>query len=82
MRAHRPASSLIERLVYDDDTRTLFVTFRAGRRYAYRDVPRTTYDALVGAPSAGAYFNAEVRDRFEGAPADGRRRYPLDERAA
>ncbi|MBW6525987.1 KTSC domain-containing protein [Sphingomonas sp. RHCKR7] len=82
MRAHRPASSLIEHLAYDDEARTLHVTFRAGRRYRYSEVPRATYDALVAAPSAGRYFNAEVRDRFDGAPADGRRRYPLDGRAA
>ncbi|MBY9062162.1 KTSC domain-containing protein [Sphingomonas yunnanensis] len=82
MRTHRPASSLIDRLVYDDAAHTLLVTFRAGRRYLYRDVPPSIYDALVAAPSAGRYFNAEVRDRFDGAAADGRRRYPLDERAA
>ncbi|WP_277981638.1 KTSC domain-containing protein [Sphingomonas phyllosphaerae] len=82
MRMHRPASSLIDRLVYDDEAYTLLVTFRKGGRYLYRDVPRATYDALVAAPSTGSYFNAELRDRFAGAPADGRRRYPLDERAA
>ncbi len=82
MHAHRPVSSLIERLVYDEAAQTLLVTFCAGRRYLYRDVPRATYDALVAAPSVGSYFNAAVRDRFECAPADGRRRYPLDERAA
>jgi len=82
MHAHRPVSSLIDRLIYDEAAQTLLVTFRAGRRYLYRDVPRATYDALVAAPSTGSYFNAAVRDRFDGAPADGRRRYPLDERAA
>ncbi len=36
MHAHRPVSSLIEHLVYDEAARTLLVTFRAGRRYLYR----------------------------------------------
>jgi hypothetical protein len=81
MRAHHPVSSLIDSLVYDDEACTLLVTFRGGRRYRYRHVPSSLYDALVAAPSTGSYFNAEVRDQFEGAAADGRRRYPLDERA-
>lgn len=82
MHAHHPTSSLIEHFVYDDAARTLLVTFRTGRRYLYQNVPRETYEALVAARSTGRYFNAEIRDRFDGAPADGRRRYPLDERAA
>ncbi|MGK6323550.1 KTSC domain-containing protein [Sphingomonas sp. DT-51] len=82
MRAHRPASSLIDRIVYDDAARTLLVTFRSGRRYLYRDVPRAAYDALVTARSTGAYFNDAIRGRYACAPADGRRRYPLDEHAA
>jgi hypothetical protein len=82
MHAHRPMSSLIDQAAYDDEARTLLITFRTGRRYLYRNVRRATYDALVAAPSPGAYFNAEIRDRHHGVPADGRRRYPTDEYVA
>ena len=35
------------------------------RRYAYLDVPAKTCRSLRLAPSAGVFFNAEIRDRFD-----------------
>jgi lysyl-tRNA synthetase class 2 len=57
-------SSAIERVDYDDATRTLFVHFMSGRRYRYDDVPREVYRRFVAAASKGAFFNAEIRDRY------------------
>ena len=40
-------------------------TFReTGKTYVYEDVPREVYDALLAADSAGAYFNAYIRDCY------------------
>ena len=78
MRARRLNSSLIDRIVFDEEAHTLLVTFRNARRYVYYDVPRAIYDALGKAQSAGRYFNEHVRGRFACAPADGRRRYPVE----
>ena len=77
MRAIRPRSSLINRIVYDEDARTLAVTFRDARRYIYSGVPRTVYDAFKKAASAGSVFNDTVKGHFPCRPADARRRYPL-----
>jgi hypothetical protein len=79
MRARRLDSSLIERIVFDEEAHTLLVTFRNARRYVYYGVPRAIYDALGKAQSAGRYFNDHVRGHFACAPADGRKRYPLPE---
>lgn len=77
MRAIRPRSSLIDRIVYDEDAGTLAVTFRNARRYIYSGVPRAVYDAFKRTTSAGNVFNATVKGHFPCRPADARRRYPL-----
>lgn len=77
MHAKRLASSLIDRVVFDDEAQTLRVSFRgSGRSYTYLGVPRAIYDALVKAQSAGRYFNDCVRGNF--ACTSDRRRYPLE----
>lgn len=77
MRAARLRSSLIDRIVYDEDAATLLVTFRNARRYLYQGVPRAAYDAFRRAASAGAFFNDCVKGRYPCRPAEARRRYPL-----
>ncbi len=78
MRARRLRSSLIDRIVFDEEAHTLLVSFRNARRYLYHGVPRAIYDALAGAASAGRFFNEHVRGQYACTPADGRRRYPLE----
>jgi KTSC domain len=65
-------STAIVRVNYNETVRRLYVTFReSGKTYAYHGVPKTTYEDLLLADSAGAYFNAFVKDRYpftEGGP--------------
>lgn len=68
MRAKRLNSSLIERIVFDDDAGTLAISFRQSGKYIYHGVPRAIYDALGKAQSAGRYFNACVKGRFRCEP--------------
>ena len=75
MRAARLQSSMIARIGYDDEARTLSIWFRDTGRYLYRDVPRAVYDALRSAPSAGRYFNAFVKGRYRCTPDPERRRF-------
>ena len=58
------SSSVIASVAYDAATKTLQVEFRTGRVYWYLDVPRSEFEALTQASSAGAYFNHEIRDRY------------------
>jgi hypothetical protein len=56
-------SSLIKFVRYDALTRELFVRLEGGA-YTYERVPAEVYEALLAAPSAGAFYNAYIRDSF------------------
>jgi KTSC domain len=57
-------STAIRNLFYVPVKRELWVTFVSGRRYVYTDVPHEVFDAFKVAPSRGAFFNHEIRDRY------------------
>ena len=56
-----PSSSAIERADYRADSRTLDIWYRGGDRYRYFDVPKSVYDGLCDAPSAGEFVNAHIK---------------------
>jgi hypothetical protein len=49
---------------YDAVSGNLEVRFVNGRRFRYSDVPAAVYDALLGAESKSAFFNAFIRDHY------------------
>ncbi|MGN7800854.1 KTSC domain-containing protein [Leifsonia sp. 22587] len=57
-------SSVIASAGYDPALRTLEVEFGSGEVYRYFLVPARVWRDLRSAESAGAYFNAEVRDHY------------------
>ena len=57
-------STAIRRFSYDDQSRTLFVTFIDGDLYAYLDVEPRTYADMDQATSKGRFFANRVRDRY------------------
>lgn len=57
-------STAISHLAYDAANRELLVIFTSGRRYFYADVAPELFTAFSHAPSRGAFFNQEVRDRY------------------
>ena len=75
MRAKTLKSSLIKRVIFDDEAGTLLVSFRSGLRYIYDGVPRAVYDALGKAASAGRFFNEHVRGHYACRPDPTQRRY-------
>ncbi|MBB5710206.1 KTSC domain-containing protein [Sphingomonas xinjiangensis] len=64
MRPKRLNSSIIDRVVFDDDAQTLLISFKQSGRYLYSGVPRAIYDALGKAASAGTYFNQCIKGQF------------------
>ena len=58
------SSSGIRSIGYEFDSMTLEVEFQSGEIYQYQGVPRSKYIALTDAESKGAYFNANIRDRY------------------
>jgi hypothetical protein len=57
-------STAIRNLFYVPAKRELWVTFVSGRRYVYAEVSPEVFDAFQAAPSRGAFFNQEIRDRY------------------
>ena len=64
MRAFRPDSAMIDRVLFDEETETLRISFRQSGQYVYEGVPRAVYDALARAQSAGRFFNDYIKGRF------------------
>lgn len=65
MRAHRfPQSSIIDRIIYDDEARTLCISFRDTGKYVYEGVPAALFEAFCRAASAGIFFNERIKDRY------------------
>lgn len=60
------ASSNLESVGYRNGT--LLVHFRSGGTYRYTNVPANVVKGLLTAPSAGKYYNAYIRDRYDGEP--------------
>ena len=57
------ASSSLRSVGYDDGA--LEIEFRSGGVYRYADVPRETYEGLLGARSHGSYFHEHVRSQYD-----------------
>lgn len=57
-------SSSLDKVAYHPLRAILQVEFRDGTIYHYFGVPMQTYQDLLGAPSKGAYFNHQIRNRF------------------
>lgn len=60
-----PNSPAIQCVGYNDEAHCLSIWFRNGRRYTYRDVPRTIYDALCQAASPGSYIAKMIKGKFK-----------------
>ena len=62
---HTPlSSSNLASAGYDDESQTLEIEFHSGGTYQYFDVPRTIYDGLLSADSAGRFFHQQIRGIF------------------
>lgn len=55
------SSSNIAAMMRDDATGTLHVEFRGGTTYTYPDPDGTLHAGMIGAESAGKFFQAHVR---------------------
>jgi KTSC domain len=49
------------------DGGVLTVTFKGGERYEFYDVPSALLQEMQAAPSAGRFFNSEIKGRYESA---------------
>ena len=75
MRARNLDSTMIRRVAFDEEASRLSIWFRNSGRYIYDGVPRSIYEALCKAKSAGSVFNETVRGRYPGRRDPGERRF-------
>jgi two-component system cell cycle response regulator DivK len=68
-------SSAIDRVDHDAESGTLDIRYSGGDRYSYFDVPREVYQALLAAPSIGAFVNSEIKPNYRFELEEGRRRF-------
>lgn len=54
-------STAVASVGYDPHSQILEVRYISGDLYAYLEVPAAVYDALLEAPSAGAFVNQEIK---------------------
>lgn len=57
-------SSNLAEVGYDERSQTMEIMFKDGGVYQYFDVPKATYQGLLGASSAGQYFHAHIRGAY------------------
>ena len=57
-------SSTLRTVAYDADRETLQLEFQSRAVYQYLHVAEGVYEALLRAPSKGAYFNQNIRLQF------------------
>jgi hypothetical protein len=75
VRAARLSSSLIARINYLDEERTLKIWFRDGPLYCYFDVPPEAYEALKQAESPGRHYNRHIKGCYRCSFDPDRRRF-------
>jgi lysyl-tRNA synthetase class 2 len=49
---------------YEAESRTLFMAFRSGHEYAYREVPPECAAGFQRCDDKGRFFNARIRGRY------------------
>jgi hypothetical protein len=64
MRVTAVESTTLATVGYDEARELLQLEFRSRAIYQYFGVPAVVYEALLGAPSKGSYFNRFIRGRF------------------
>jgi len=59
-------SSAIRRVGYDAGLRRLYIDFEdSNPTYTFCGVPESVYHGLISASSAGSYYHAHIKDRYD-----------------
>jgi KTSC domain len=64
-----PRSSFIQRVCYDNARNYMLINLR-GIYYHYCELPSATFDALMGAPSMGQFYNQNIKGTGSDGPYD------------
>jgi lysyl-tRNA synthetase class 2 len=64
-------SSVLDMADYDPLAKRLDLTFKSQKTYSYAEVPLEVYQALVLAESAGKYYGANIRGKYQAPTEEG-----------
>ncbi|WP_024513375.1 KTSC domain-containing protein [Bradyrhizobium sp. ARR65] len=64
-----PRSSFIQRVCYDKAQSYMLINLR-GTYYHYCELPATTFDAFMAAPSMGQFYNRNIKGTGSDGPFD------------
>lgn len=59
-------SNMLDAGQYDEQTGEMTLVFKSGASYSYRGVSKSIWEGLKNAPSAGRYYNSEIKGNFDG----------------
>ena len=65
-RFQRVDSDVIYSVKYDEPGQVLTVVLVGGDVFDYQGVPKEVYEGLLAAKSKGAFFNENIKPKFEG----------------
>lgn len=68
-----PRSTFVQRVCYDKPKSYMIINLR-GTNYHYCELPASTYNALMAAPSMGQFFNQSIKGSGSDGPYDCRTR--------
>ena len=57
-------SKMLSAVAYNHDWQQLYLRFRSGDIYCYRDVPLERYEELIAAPAKGEYARTHIFNRY------------------
>lgn len=58
-------SSSISHCEHDDIAKELHITFHSGSTHTYKGVMKETFEALKSAESAGKFFHAHIKNKYQ-----------------
>ncbi len=59
-----PESKNIKGVAYWGNTKVLYVEFRYGGKYVYKDVPEEVYNNMMDSDSIGSFLSKEIKGKY------------------
>ena len=57
-------STNVQSIEYEEETRSMYVTWMRGKRSVYADVPEDVALECANAPSVGSFLNTEIKGKY------------------
>jgi hypothetical protein len=58
-------SSVVSKMLYNEETETLRIVYVSGMVYDYKNVPLEVYQAMKTSGSKGTFLNKHIKGNFE-----------------